>query len=53
MAGSTYTYCYHGCPLDWLINNTQALGLGEFGGVVGVDHYWTKQGMPCVDGNPQ
>jgi len=53
MAGSTYTYCYEGCPLDWLINNTKTLGLGEFGGVVGVDHYWTKQGMPCVDGKPQ
>ena len=22
MAGSTYTYCYHGCAVDWLYNNT-------------------------------
>jgi hypothetical protein len=53
MAGSTYTYCYHGCVVDWLYNNTKALGLGEYGGVVGVDHYWTHQGMPCVGGKPQ
>ena len=24
-----------------------------FAGVVGVDHYYTSQGMPCVDGEPQ
>ena len=53
MAGSTYTYCYHGCVVDWLHNNTDQLGLPEYGGVVGVDHYWTHQGMPCLDGNPQ
>ena len=53
MAGSTYTYCYHGCVVDWLFNNTKPLGLPEYGGVVGVDHYWTHQGMPCVDGKPQ
>ena len=53
MAGSTYTYCFGGCPIPWLIANTQALGLGEYGGVVGVDHYWTHQGMPCEDGKPQ
>ena len=53
MAGSTYTYCYHDCPMDWFIENTKKLSLNEFGGMVGVDHYWTKQGMPCVDGKPQ
>ncbi len=45
MAGSTYTYCYEGCPLPWLANNTN---LGVWGGVVGVDHYYTNQGMPCM-----
>jgi len=53
MAGSTYTYCYQGCAVDWLFNNTKPLGLPEYGGVVGVDHYWTHQGMPCIDGKPQ
>ena len=53
MAGSTYTYCYQGCAVDWLYNNTKALGLNTFGGVVGVDHYWTHQGMPCLNGEPQ
>lgn len=53
MAASTYTYCYHGCVVDWLVNNTAPLGLNKYAGVVGVDHYWTHQGMPCVDGKPQ
>eukprot|EP00931_Biecheleriopsis_adriatica_P080490 TRINITY_DN53833_c0_g1_i1.p1 TRINITY_DN53833_c0_g1~~TRINITY_DN53833_c0_g1_i1.p1 ORF type:complete len:438 (-),score=58.72 TRINITY_DN53833_c0_g1_i1:111-1424(-) len=53
MAGSTYAYCWYGCVLDWLFNNTKPLGLPEYGGVVAVDHYWTHQGMPCVDGKPQ
>lgn len=53
MAASTYTYCYHGCVVDWLYNNTGHLGLNKYAGVVGVDHYWTHQGMPCVDGKPQ
>eukprot|EP00658_Telonema_sp_P-2_P041866 TRINITY_DN29992_c0_g1_i2.p1 TRINITY_DN29992_c0_g1~~TRINITY_DN29992_c0_g1_i2.p1 ORF type:complete len:438 (-),score=93.92 TRINITY_DN29992_c0_g1_i2:314-1627(-) len=53
MAGSTYTYCFTDCVMDWLINNTAPLNLPKFGGVVGVDHYWTKQGMPCVDGHPR
>jgi len=52
MAGSTYTYCFHGCPVPWLLNNTKPLGLGAFAGVVGVDHYYTKQGTPCVGGEP-
>ena len=52
MAGSTDTYCYQGCAVDWLFN-TKALGLNTFGGVVGVDHYWTHQGMPCLNGEPQ
>ena len=47
MAASTYTYCYHGCVVDWLFNNTEHLGLNTYAGVVGVDHYWTHQGMPC------
>jgi hypothetical protein len=50
MRASTYTYCFGQCPLEWLANNTQ---LGRWAGVVGVDHYWTQQGMPCVDGVPQ
>jgi hypothetical protein len=43
MAQSTYSYCFGTCPLDWLYNNS---ALGLWGGVVGVDHYWTHQGMP-------
>lgn len=50
MASSTYMYCFRSCQLDWLSNNTK---LGLWGGVVGVDHYWTNQGMPCIDGIPQ
>jgi len=39
--------------MDWLMNNTQTLGLNQFAGVVGVDHYYTHQGMPCINGEPQ
>ena len=49
MASSLYVYCFGHCPLASLANQTH---LGNFSGVVGVDHYWTKQGMPCVDGEP-
>eukprot|EP00041_Stephanoeca_diplocostata_P042145 m.10382 g.10382 ORF g.10382 m.10382 type:complete len:415 (+) comp7374_c0_seq1:99-1343(+) len=52
MAHSTYTYCFHGCPMDFFINNSDSLP-NPFAGVVGVDHYFTLQGMPCVDGKPQ
>ena len=55
MAGSTYQYCFpddSSCPMEWLINNSKQLP-GIFGGVTGVDHYYTHQGMPCVDGKPQ
>ena len=47
MADSLYMYCYEPCPIDWLANNTQH---GVFGGVVGYDHYYTHQGMLCLDG---
>jgi len=50
MAGSGYSYCWHECPMDWFANNTH---LGVFAGVVGVDHYYTNQGMPCIDGIPK
>ena len=57
MAGSTYNYCYKGCHVDWLIAHKAthpALKLGAYAGVVGVDHYWTGQGVPCAaDGQPQ
>ena len=46
MAGSTYTYCFGACPIEWLWSHTGNLTLREFGGVVGVDHYYTKQGAP-------
>eukprot|EP00051_Salpingoeca_urceolata_P035054 m.27944 g.27944 ORF g.27944 m.27944 type:complete len:401 (-) comp8677_c0_seq1:65-1267(-) len=49
-ASSSYVYCFRKCPLSWLANHTE---IGLFGGVVGVDHYWTHQGMPCKDGKPQ
>jgi hypothetical protein len=31
MAGSTYTYCYQGCAVDWLYDNkdNKTLNLGE------------------------
>ena len=45
MRGSLYTYCYQSCPLAFFANHTS---MGTFSGVVGVDHYWTKQGMPCL-----
>ena len=50
MRQSLYTYCFEHCPLDFFANHT---ALGVFGGVVGVDHYWTHQGMPCINGRPQ
>ena len=50
MRQSLYTYCFGNCPLAYFANNTH---LGVFGGVVGVDHYYTKQGMPCINGRPQ
>eukprot|EP01063_Lacrimia_lanifica_P007479 TRINITY_DN14786_c0_g1_i1.p1 TRINITY_DN14786_c0_g1~~TRINITY_DN14786_c0_g1_i1.p1 ORF type:complete len:431 (+),score=45.98 TRINITY_DN14786_c0_g1_i1:105-1397(+) len=53
MRASTYTYCYKGCVVDWLYEHTAALGLGEYAGVAGVDHYWTHQGLPCAEGVPQ
>lgn len=50
MMESLYTYCFGSCPLEFFGNNT---AIGLFGGVVGVDHYYTNQGMPCIDGIPQ
>lgn len=52
MRESLYTYCYEHCPLEAFANYSAA-GLGTFGGVVAVDHYWTHQGMPCINGIPQ
>jgi len=50
MAASTYVYCYGPCPIKWLTNHTE---FGIFGGVVGYDHKWLKDGMPCgPDGLP-
>lgn len=50
MRSSLYTYCFEKCPLAFFANHT---ALGVFAGVVGVDHYWTGQGMPCIGGRPQ
>jgi hypothetical protein len=52
MAGSTYTYCYAGCHMPWFIKNRVTHNLSAYAGVVGVDHYWTGQGVPCVNGEP-
>eukprot|EP01079_Euglenida_sp_SAG-EU17-18_P008650 gene8650-7882_t len=41
-----------GCVVDWLMNNTGPLGLNKYACVVGVDHYWTHQGVPCRGGQP-
>jgi hypothetical protein len=49
MAASGYVYCYLQCPMPWLLNNTQ---YGNFSGVLGIDHVFTGQGMPCIDGVP-
>ena len=52
IASSLYTYCFGSCPLAYLaLSNVTAIG--HFAGLVGVDHYYTHQGMPCVDGIPQ
>jgi len=51
MAGSGYIYCYETCPIEWLYNHSSIYGV--YGGVLGVDHYWTHQGMPCIKGIPQ
>ena len=50
MRSSLYTYCFEVCPLAFFEAHPE---LGSFAGVVGVDHYWTHQGMPCIDGVPQ
>ena len=52
MRGSLYTYCFTHCPLNSFAAYAQA-GLGTFAGVAAIDHYWTDQGMPCIDGVPQ
>jgi len=51
MRESTYTYCYGGCVVDWLMDHTDELNLPLFAGVVGVDHYWTRQGVPVKKTN--
>ena len=55
MADSTYQYCFpdqSSCPMNWLVSNSDWLPV-PFGGVTGVDHYYTHQGMPCIEGKPQ
>lgn len=52
MAGSTYAYCYAGCHMPWFVRNSERYNLGAYAGLVGVDHYWTGQGVPCHDGAP-
>jgi hypothetical protein len=49
-SASTYAYCFGNCPLPWLQSHTS---LGVWRGLAGVDHYYTGQGMPCVNGQPQ
>jgi hypothetical protein len=61
MGDSLYMYCYtnenttmgdrHPCPLGWMVKG--GVPPGAFGGIVGFDHYFTSQGMPCKDGRPQ
>lgn len=50
MRSSLYTYCFIFCPLEFFKANKQ---LGVFDGIAAFDHYWTHQGMPCVNGIPQ
>ena len=49
MRSSIYAYCFEVCPLAYFEAHKS---LGVFDGVVACDHYWTHQGMPCVDGVP-
>ena len=32
MAGSTYNYCYAGCHMDWMLNNSDTLNLSAYAG---------------------
>jgi hypothetical protein len=32
MAGSTYNYCYAGCHMDWLLNNSARYNLSAYAG---------------------
>ena len=50
MRSSLYTYCFIHCPLAFFKANKN---LGVFDGIVAFDHYWTNQGMPCINGIPQ
>jgi hypothetical protein len=52
MYKSLYSYCFENCPLQWLADNAASFP-NKWQGVVGNDHYFTQQGMPCVDGIPQ
>jgi hypothetical protein len=38
--------------MPWFIKNRDTHNLSAYAGVVGVDHYWTGQGVPCVNGDP-
>ena len=51
MTGNGTAANRHPCPMEWMIDG--GVGAGTFGGIVGFDHYYTNQGMPCVDGRPQ
>ena len=54
-SGPRRRYCFpdnSSCPMEWLLQNSKLLPR-PFGGVTGVDHYYTHQGMPCVDGKPR
>ena len=52
MRASLYSYCFGSCPLPYLaLPNVTAIG--RFSGVVGFDHLFTHQGLPCIDGVPR
>lgn len=50
MRSSLYMYCFEHCALDFFAENK---ALGVFDGSVAFDHYFTHQGMPCINGVPQ
>lgn len=34
MAGSTYNYCYAGCHMDWMLENSDKLNLSAYAGIL-------------------
>lgn len=48
MAGSTYNYCYAGCHMDWLLDNSNKYNLSAYAGTLPVARYFTKPTCPSM-----